>query len=332
MATKGIWVLSNVYLKQVTGQWVTAAYVPPAPQVSGWVAGGGSNISRIDRIVYASDTGTASVRGSLSTGRGQTASTGNDNYGWVGGGTGPRSLVDRITYSDDTVATIVRGPLTYASQGRAGTGNIDYGWFGGGSFASPGFTSLYATTRVDRVDYSNDVAAAVSLGNVLSITRRSATAIGNANYGWFCGGLTPTNLSSVDRIDFSNDQVVASVRGPLTSARNGTGSAGNADYGWIVEGVAPSGPSVAVVSTIDRITYANDTATATFRGGSGAFRNTLGDTGSESFGWFGGGYSSTGPLSSVVMRITYSSDTGSLQRGPLSLARASVSSVGGFPG
>lgn len=323
MATKGIWVLSNVCLKQVTGQWVTAAYVPPAPQVSGWVAGGGSNISRIDRIVYASDTGTASVRGSLSTGRGQTASTGNDNYGWVGGGTGPRSLVSRITYNDDTVTTTVRGPLSIARQSLAATGNVDYGWFGGGG---PVPSYQFASTVVDRVDYSNDASAAVSLGNLLSIRRRGAAATGNANYGWFCGGNTPTNLSSVDRIDWSNDLTVASVRGPLTSARVGMGAAGNANFGWIVEGSPPTG------SWIDRITYASDTATATYRGGSGAFRNFLGGTGSESFGWFSGGYSSSGPVSSVVMRITYSSDTGSLQRGPLSLARAFVSSTGGFPG
>jgi hypothetical protein len=87
------------------------------------------------------------------------------------------------------------------------------------------------------------------------------SATGNSNYGWFGGGRTPTTVSTVDRIDFSNDSVTASVRGPLTSSRYTTGAtsgvlnirrqkAGN--YGWI-GGNQYYAPPFTSVTTVDRI-------------------------------------------------------------------------------
>jgi hypothetical protein len=44
----------------------------------------------------------------------------------------------------------------------------------------------------------------------------STAATGNSNYGWFGGGSIPAVTATVDRIDFSNDSVSASPRGPLS--------------------------------------------------------------------------------------------------------------------
>jgi hypothetical protein len=38
-------------------------------------------------------------------------------------------------------------------------------------------------------------------------------------YAWFGGGETSVDVSTVDRITFSNDTATASVRGPLSLAR-----------------------------------------------------------------------------------------------------------------
>jgi hypothetical protein len=57
---------------------------------------------------------------------------------------------------------LLEDPLSLARSGLAATGNSNYGWFGGGS---PGLT-----TTVDRIDFSNDSAAA-SVRGPLSLSK-----------------------------------------------------------------------------------------------------------------------------------------------------------------
>ena len=80
---------------------------------------------------------------------------------------------------------------------------------------------------------------------------------GHLDYGWFGGGYDGGGLSTIDRIDYSNDTATASLRGPLSLARYGLAATGTSTYGWF-----GGGP----VSTVDRIDYSNDTATASLRG------------------------------------------------------------------
>ena len=81
----------------------------------GWFGGGGfpGPLSRVDRIDFSNDTGTANIRGPLSSARSSLAATGNSNYGWFGGGF-PAFLnrVDRIDFSNDSVSASIRGPLS----------------------------------------------------------------------------------------------------------------------------------------------------------------------------------------------------------------------------
>ena len=81
-----------------------------------WFGGGYSVRSTVDRITYATDTATASVRGPLSSGRAYMAAAGNATDGWFGGGRDPSipnylSTVARITYATDTNTASTRGPL-----------------------------------------------------------------------------------------------------------------------------------------------------------------------------------------------------------------------------
>ena len=78
-------------------------------------------------------------------------------------------------------------------------------------------------------------------------------------------------------------------------------------------------------STVDRINYANDTATALIRGPLSSARYHTGATSNNSYGWFGGG---SGPKSTVD-RIDYFNDTATASpRGPLSAARTQLSALG----
>ena len=91
-----------------------------------------------------------------------------------------------------------------------------------------------------------------------------AASTDGTTYGWFGGGGPGGNNSLVQRITFANDTATASLRGPLSSSRYGISAAGDSTYGWFGGGRAPAVPGV--VTTIDRITYATDTATTSIRG------------------------------------------------------------------
>ena len=86
-------------------------------------------------------------------------------------------------------------------------------------------------------------------------------------YGYFGGG-EPGPLSTVDRIDYSNDTATASVKGPLSIARGYLAATGNSSFGYF--GGGGSG-----VSTVDRIDYSNDTATASPKGPLSVARSEL---------------------------------------------------------
>jgi hypothetical protein len=295
-------------------------------QTHGWFGGGNTPtpaiFSTVDRINFSNDTGTANIRGPLSSARSSLAATGNSNYGWFGGGSpGPLSRVDRIDFSNDSATSIARGSLFQARWGLSATGNSNFGWFGGG-FPGPG-----AISRVDRIDFSNDSPTA-SIRGLLSLARYTLASTGNSNYGWFGGGRAGSpvaNTATVDRIDFSNDSSTALARGPLSSARYGMGATGNSNYGWFA-----GGGSSPIVSRVDRIDYSNDSTSASPRGPLSSARYGLAATGNSNYGWFGGGFAPGATYTATVNRVDFSNDTAtSSPRGSLSLARSSVSATSG---
>ena len=95
----------------------------PVENTAAWFGGGyympGGQYTTVDRITFATDTATASVRGPLSLARSGIGAAGTTTDGWFGGGysSGGLSRVDRITYASDTATASVRGPLSEARSG-----------------------------------------------------------------------------------------------------------------------------------------------------------------------------------------------------------------------
>lgn len=289
------------------------SFILPPSATFGWFGGGYSNqVSTVNRITFATDTSTASTRGPLAFGQQRHAATGNSNYGWYASGESSGSLtrdVNLITYATDTATAVSTGLLSSASFFLAAAGTQYYGWFGGGSLPASSNTA-----RVDRIDYSVTTATATSRGS-LSIGRGQLSATSDYNtYGWFAGGsLTPgpsttENLSTIDRITYANDTATASVRGPLNAVKYGTASAGNTVNGWFAGGTINSTAPASVYTTIERITYANDTVTTSVRGPLVTKRFSAGGAGNIYYGWFAAGYAVPSILSSVN-RVDYSNDT-----------------------
>jgi len=198
------------------------------------------------------------------------------------------------------------------------------GWFGGG-FSGPPYAR---TSTVARITFATDTATPTTRGP-LSATRYKPAATGTLSYGWYGGGNTPAALSSVDRITFASDTSTAAVRGPLSSAKYSlTATTDNTTYGWFIAGFLGGPYSGGLLSTIDRITYATDTDTASVRGPVSASVYAGAATTNTTYGWFSYGRDASIAVSTVA-RITYATDTNSpTVRGPLSAATYQIAATG----
>lgn len=313
----------------MTGGGFTLVAAPPATfttATAGWFIGGRApGVSTVDRITYATDTATASVRGSLTAATYKSASTGNTTAGWVGGLLSGSTAFDRITYATDTnTATSVGAMGLFRTRLTASTDGTTYGWYVGGAYY----------TTVDRLIYANDTATA-SVRGPLSTASGYLAASGSVTNGWFGGGYNPSSgiLSVVQRITYATDTATSSTRGPLSVVAFGPAATGSDNYGWYAGGLTSFATPYTARSTVQRVDFSNDTATASVRGplssGTYSFAAT---TDYSTYGWFGGGQR-YGPLgkTSAVQRITYATDTTATSaRGPLSAVKYSLNATSGI--
>jgi hypothetical protein len=139
----------------------------------------------------------------------------------------------------------------------------------------------------------------------------------NSKYGYWLGGQSPgpTTVSTVDRVNFSNDLVNASIRGPLTTISTVTHTVGNKNYMY---------NNSSNTTTVTRIDFSNDTALHLSRGN---IQNThTRGTGvyNSNFGYFGGGYQ----VNTVIDRVNFSNDTSTGVRvGNLSQGRGDLNGL-----
>jgi len=304
--------------------------------------------STVDRIDFASDTTACVTKGPLTEAKAYVSGTNSADFGYVGGGYQPsspypRSTVDKIDFSNDTRTAIVRGPLTAAKYNGGSTGNESYGYWGGG--ATPSMVST-----VDRVDYSNDTLDAVAKGpltvakgegfagtsNRALTSQRKLKGLTNViseiqgplysnttNYGYFGGGGFSSIGSVVDRVDYSNDTLIAVAKGSLNTVRHQFSATGNESYAYWAGGETPS-----EVSSIDRFDYSSDSSVMAPKGPLSAIWFGTGSAGNSSYGYFAGGRAG-GPYKTTVHRIDYSNDlvTAAI-KGPITSARYHLTATG----
>lgn len=296
------------------------SFILPPSATYGWFGGGANNqVTTVNRIDYANDTATASTRGPFAIGLAGHGATGNSNYGWFGGGKGPggslTASVNLITYATDTATAVSTGQLYYNSYQLAAAGTSSYGWFAGGK--SPSGDQGTGLPTISRIEYAVTTATATSRGSLSTGRWSLAATSDNITYGWFAGGNpgplpapSANTVSTIDRITYSNDTATASVRGPLSAIKYGIAGAGNAVNGWFTGGTINNTSPATVYTTVERITYATDTATASVRGPLVTQRMSHAGTGNIYFGWFAAGYAGPGTNNiSSVNRVDYSNDT-----------------------
>ena len=135
-------------------------------------------------------------------------------------------------------------------------------------------------------------------------------AVAESPFGYFAGGRgggQPGPRSDVDRVDYSNDTSIASVRGPLDRHRFYTGAIGSLSYAYVVAGNTGGGDADAE-TTVSRIDYSNDTNIAAPKGPLTRKSWRPGTAGNSDYGYIAGGGTYPGGTSSKTDRIDYSND------------------------
>ncbi len=322
-----------------TSETVTINDTSVSIQEYGWFAGGMPTatsplvaLSRVERITFASDTSTASLRGTLSVGRTQLGATSNSDYGWFIAGfrydttpTGETSILDRIDYGNDTVTALQRGPAGTIKRAGASVGNQNFGWHGGGIGPSA------LSSRISRITYASD--SSTSTTRATGLAFYGFDAVTDQFFGWFGGGsnsfTSPSPITSgIRRYDFSNDTVATSaLASRMSQTRNYYATIYSNSYGWFAGGQTT--PSITPkVSTIDRLDYSNDTTNLSARGPLNVvFAMTAGSSSNYyGYGWFAGGRSAPSSISTTyVQRVTFNDDTVTASyRGNLNVQKAEL--------
>ena len=147
--------------------------------------------------------------------------------------------------------------------------------------------AYFSRQDTERIDYSNDTAAFVTVGG-MPTSRYEGAAVQSLTHGYVLGGFA----TSVYRLDFANDTATMSTRGNLAAYRREFGAAGNLTHAYVM------GDGDAM-----KIDYSNDTVTATFLSPTVSGSGNTYATGSLTHGYLA--------TSDYIQRFDYSNDTAS---------------------
>ena len=118
------------------------------------------------------------------------------------------------------------------------TAAANLGYFAGGYNYNASGNLM--TTKVDRIDFTNDTATAVEKGNLSNTPGQIISASSNGTHGYLAGGHVVPVKSTIDHelIMRMILQIQAAVKGPLTIAKRCfMAGFGNNDYGYHAGGV-----------------------------------------------------------------------------------------------
>lgn len=204
--------------------------------------------SRMDKLVYSTDTTSYLPGGNLSAARYHCGSSTSSTAGyWVGGGPGETSITDKLTYSSDTTVRVPGANLTEGrdnSSSCTGSANAFY--------TLAGYIAA-AVSRCEKMNYSTETFAKIPSANT-STTKYNAIATSSFTDGYIGGGFQPgpTYYSNVDKISYSTDTMQRVSN--LSYAHTLMGATSNTTS----QGYFVGGSDGTERSTVSRITFSTD--------------------------------------------------------------------------
>ena len=138
------------------------------------------------------------------------------------------------------------------------------------------------------------------------------------NFGYFGGGFGPPYLSTIDRLDFSNE-TISNPPANLPQERSLLAAVSNSSYGYFGGGrnFNPFPLPYKFLSTIDRLDFSNET-TSNPPADLTQIKDGLAGVSNSSYGYFGGGFGP--PYLSTIDRLDFSNET--ISNSPANLPQA----------
>ena len=285
----------------------------------GYFAGGEffppGRLATIDRIDFSNET-TSAPGNNLPQARERFAAVSSDSYGYFGGGINSigqgTGLVERIDFFNETISSPGNNFINALKYDWAAVSSDSYGYFGGG----PGTFNL----DIDRIDFINETTTGSSDSpGELSLARQSLAATSSNSYGYFVGGIkfpSPSNVTTIDRIDFSNETM--SLPGnnlPGSGRYSAAGVSGGASilrgkgyktYGYFAGGGSNPIGLTPFFSKIERIDFSSEVFSVLSNSLPQTIRG-INAVSSNSYGYYCGGL--LPPQTSKIDRIDYSNET-----------------------
>lgn len=181
------------------------------PSVAGYILGGstGAAVVTADKLTFSNDTTVAVTTANLSSVRQQGgALSERSSKGYHAGGQSSAStlVADKLTFSGDSTAAVTTANLSLARFGVVGmSGTTAKGYFAGGATT----TVTNSTNVAEKITFSSDTTTATTTAN-LSVARAQVQAGGDGSTkGYWAGGQTGAQASTVDKITFSSDTTAA---------------------------------------------------------------------------------------------------------------------------
>jgi len=324
---------------------------------AGYFCGGSPGKSHLDKLTYSSETCARNPSANLSHYVFNGSAMGSDVAGYyTGGEPSYKSITDKLTYSSETIERLPGANMNYPRHSANGNGGRQFGnpamailpsptpsstvfatgpnnaYIGGGDEPADGGANGRVST-VDKLSYSTDTTARVPGAN-LDTAREGAGGVASVSAAYFGGGSTSGGgagvVSNTDKTTFSSDTTARIPGANLSVARFRLAGAHNGEKGYFAGGENSPGRR----STVDKLTYSNDTATAT--PALSIARSELAGVGNLTHAYFGAGVNNSGNRTSAVDRIDYSNDTRSripgadLDQGRNDLAAAGNDTAGYF--
>ena len=196
-----------------------------------------------------------------------------------------------------------------------------FGYWAGGMEFINGNTYVFPTS-ISRLDYSNDTNNAITRGFLHDVNASHYTTLGNSNFGYWAGGhpyiygsTTPSTKSNIQRLEFGNDTNSTLIRSNLEEGVRYSAGSGNNVFGYVLGGVKDTEQYGPKVSLVQRISYANDTASISPKGPLGDIRGTHSAVPSGTNAYIAGGVTGepTTPTNyqTTIERLDFSNDTAS---------------------
>ena len=243
--------------------------------------------------------------------------------GYFAGGNvsaGEVTTVDKIAFSDDSRTTLATG-LSRAAMYVSGLANSNVA-----GYVGPGESGGQFAADVDKFAFADDTRSIIS---AFFSPNRSAflTAANSGTAGYFAGGFASSGAfwrDAVIKLTFASD-AGSTLVAVLSSARGeGAGMANSGTAAYF--GGGQTSPSGARTTAVDKLAFSNETMSTLGTGLGVALQVLSAFANSGTAGYFAGGSSSSGNVSTVY-KYDFSNDTRSTPASTLTQATSDLAGM-----